>query len=100
MNVGPTNVEAIHNLAVVLSDRKERDPARELALYQRAVQTDPTFAPAHLSLGTFYQSEPNYQDVDKAIEEYREYVKYEHEDTVKVDEVMRTIASLRQGEAH
>jgi len=93
---GPGNVEAIHNLAVILADRKDRDPARELALYQRAVAVDPTFAAAHLSLGAFYQSEPKFRDVTKAIFHYEQFVKYEKTDTAKVDEVMRTIASLRR----
>ncbi len=96
MACGPDNVEAIHNLAVILGDKKDRDPARELALYQRAVAVDPTFAAAHLSLGTFYQSEPKYRDLAKAIFHYEQFVKYEKGDRAKVDEVMRTIASLRR----
>jgi Flp pilus assembly protein TadD len=92
----PDNVEAIHNLAVLLSGMKDRDPARELALYQRAIAVDPTFAAAHLSLGTFFQSEPKFRDVNKAVFHYEQYVKYEKSDKDKVEEVMRTIASLRR----
>jgi tetratricopeptide (TPR) repeat protein len=92
----PKNVEAINNLAVLLSEKKDRDPARELALYKHAVEVDPTFASAHLSLGSFYQSEPKYQDTALAIHHYEEYAKYEKDDKAKVDEVMRTIASLRR----
>jgi tetratricopeptide (TPR) repeat protein len=93
---GPKNVEAINNLAVLLSEKKDRDPARELALYKHAVEVDPTFASAHLSLGSFYQSEPKYQDTELAIHHYEEYAKYEKNDKAKVDEVMRTIAALRR----
>ncbi len=92
----PENVDAIHNLAVLLSGMKDRDPARELALYQRAIAVDPTFAPAHLSLGAFFQTEPKFRDVDRAVHHYEQYAKYEKNDKAKVDEVMRTIASLRR----
>lgn len=92
----PKNVEALNNLAVLLSDKKDRDPARELSLYKHAIDVDPTFAAAHLSLGSFYQSEPKFQDTKLAIHHYEEYVKYEKTDKAKVDEVMRTIAALRR----
>lgn len=95
IETSPTNVEAMHNLALLLSDRKDRDPARELALFERAVSVDPKFAPAHLSLGAFYQSEPKYQDAKKAIYHYEQYVNWQKGDKEKVDEVMRTVASLR-----
>jgi Flp pilus assembly protein TadD len=95
IEVSPVNVEAMHNLALLLSDRKDRDPARELALFERAVSVDPQFAAAHLSLGAFYQSEPKYQDPRKAIYHYEQYVMWQKGEKDKVDEVMRTVASLR-----
>ena len=92
----PKNVDALNNLGMLLSEKKDRDPSRELALYLHAVDVDPTFAAAHLSLGSFYQSEPKYQDTTLAIHHYQEYVKYEKSDKTKVDEVMRTIAALKR----
>ena len=95
IETSPVNVEAMHNLALLLSDRKDRDPARELALFERAVSVDPKFAAAHLSLGAFYQSEPKYQDAAKAIYHYEQFVAWQKGERDKVDEVMRTVASLR-----
>lgn len=95
IETSPVNVEAMHNLALLLSDRKDRDPARELALFERAISIDPQFAAAHLSLGAFYQSEPKYQDAEKAIHHYEQFVASQKGEKEKVDEVMRTVASLR-----
>jgi Flp pilus assembly protein TadD len=92
----PKNVDAINNLALLLSEKKDRDPARELALYKHAIEVDPTYAAAHLSLACFYQSEPKFQDTKLAIHHYEEYAKYEKTDKAKVDEVMRTVAALKR----
>jgi Flp pilus assembly protein TadD len=92
----PKNVEAITNLGLLMAEKTDRDPAKELALYKRAVEVDPTFAAAHLSLGSFYQSEPVFQDTKLAIHHYEEFVKWEKTDTAKVDQVMRTIAALKK----
>ena len=75
---------------------KERDPRREVALYEQALRVDPTYAAAHLSLGQFYQSEPSFRDVDKAIHHYQEFCRHEPKDIAMVDQVMRTIAALRR----
>jgi tetratricopeptide (TPR) repeat protein len=95
IETSPVNVEAMHNLALLISDRKDRNPARELELFERAVSVDPKFAAAHLSLGAFYQSEPQYQDAKKAIYHYEQFVAWQKGEREKVDEVMRTVASLR-----
>jgi len=95
VEIAPGHVEAMHNLAVLLTDREQRDVAAELAMYERIVAVDNGYAPAHLSLGRFYQSEPGYRDLEKAFLHYERFVKLGGGDTKTVDEVLRTMEAIK-----
>ncbi len=91
----PGNVEALHNLAVLMSERPDRDAAQELALYRRVLSLDERYAPVHLSLGRFYQSEPAYKDLQKAYDHYDRYVRLERHDLDTVAEITRVMKAIR-----
>ena len=90
------NVDAAHNLFVLLSERKDRDPARELQLLQNIVREDPDHAQAHLSLGRFFQSEPQFRDLKKAYAHYERYVKTTPSSDEGVRDVVSTMQAIRR----
>jgi len=92
--IDPAHVEAIHNLAILHGEKKDRNPAVERDLLVKAVTTDPTYAQGHLSLGRFYQTEPKYRDLAKALEHYREFLRLEPKDAPGTEEVARTITAI------
>jgi len=95
VDIAPGHVEAMHNLAVLMTDQDEHSSAKELALYQRIVDVDDDYAPAHLSLGRFYQSEPQHRDLRKAFRHYERFVELGGCDTKTVDEVLRTMEAIK-----
>lgn len=94
--IAPGHIEAMHNLAVLMNEKKERDPAQELALYNRILDVDADYAPVHLSLGRFYQSEPGHRDLEKAFRHYEQYVKLGGGDAETVEEVVRTMRAIQK----
>ena len=94
--IAPGHIEAMHNLAVLLNDRNDRDPARELALYRRIVDVDSSYAPVHLSLGRFYQSEPSHRDLQKAFTHYEKYVNLGGGDADTVEDVIKTMRAIQK----
>ena len=90
------NVDAIHNLATLLGERETRDREREFELYGQALEVDPDYAPAHLSLGWFHQYEPGYQSTKLALHHYEEYVRLDKSDEATVKMVRRTIRGLQK----
>lgn len=97
IQIAPGHVEAMHNLALLAADGKAKDSARELAMYERVIEVDPDYAPAHLSLGRFFHTEPGHRDLKKALFHYERYVQLEKRDTASVEEVMSTIARIKLG---
>lgn len=96
VEVSPGHIEALHNLALLSGRSQTRDPAKELDLYLQVLRNDPDYAPAHLSLGRFYQTEPKFRDLKKALAHYQRYVSLEKTDLDSINEVRRTIAALRK----
>jgi tetratricopeptide (TPR) repeat protein len=95
LEVQPVHVEAMHNLAVLQNERKDRNPAVQRELLERAVKTNPNYAQAWLALGRFYQTEPQFRDLDKAYEHYERYCQIERDDTDSVEQVSRTMSAIR-----
>jgi tetratricopeptide (TPR) repeat protein len=94
--IAPGHIEAMHNLAVLMNEKKDRDPDRELALYHRIIDVDDQYAPVHLSLGRFYQSEPGHRNLEKAFRHYDRFVKLGGGDVETVEEVMRTMRAIQK----
>ncbi len=67
----PNNPEAHLNLGVVLASLKQLDKAEQS--YQKAISLDPTLLDAYYNLGVFYEF--HRKDTDKALKQYREYLK-------------------------
>ena len=59
------------------------------------MKADPGYAAGHLSLGRFYHGAAKYQDLKKALYHYRRYIELEDTNLAMVEQVTRTIASLR-----
>ena len=91
------HIEALHNLAVLISDDKTGpdDATKELVILRRIVALNPKYAPAHLSLGRFFQSDPKNRDLRKAYDHYMSYVELEHQDQQTVAEVARTMQAIQ-----
>ena len=88
-------MDAAHNLVVLLSEQKDRDPLRELELLESIVREDPDYAPAHLSLGRFFQSEPMHRDLNRAYQHYDRFIKTTDSDDPTIDEVVQTMRAIR-----
>ena len=71
VTLAPQNPEAHLNLGVVLASLKQLDEAEQA--YQTAISLDPTLLDAYYNLGVFYEF--HRKDTDKALAQYREYLK-------------------------
>ncbi len=93
--LAPDHVESLHNLAVLMGERKDRESEQQLSLLRRVVKADEKYAAGHLSLGRFYQSDPVHRDLELAFKHYEKYVRLERGSPDTVAEVVGTMRLLR-----
>ncbi len=96
IEVAPSHVEAMHNLAILQGEKKDRNPAAEFELLDRVVRTAPDYAAGHLSLARLYHTDAKRRDLEKALDHYTQYVKLERDDPQTVAQVVKTMTSIRQ----
>jgi hypothetical protein len=92
-------VDATHNLAVLVGQKKDRDPAVERDLLEKVVEADPEHAQGHLSLGRFYHMDAKFRDLDKAVAHYQRYVYLERDDRENAAAISRTIQAIKAAQA-
>jgi tetratricopeptide (TPR) repeat protein len=78
--------EQWYNKGVTLNDNSDQ----EITFYKKALEVEPTYAPAHYNLGNIYYQRQKY---DLAYWEFREYLKYAppEADTRQIREIIRQL---------
>lgn len=78
--------EQWYNKGVALNDNSDQ----EISFYKKALEVEPTYAPAHYNLGNIYYQRQKY---DLAYWEFREYLKYAppEADTRQIREIIRQL---------